>query len=39
MTNDYMTIKKLPDSGDPLLIWEKKQKGPLKQGMLLDMTA
>ena len=32
-------INKRLDSRDPVLIWEKEQKHPIKQGMLLDMYA
>ena len=32
-------ITKLLDSRDPVLIWEKEQKHPVKQGMILDMYA
>lgn len=31
------TVTKLLDSRDPVLIWEKEQKHPVKQGMVLDM--
>ena len=33
------TINTLLDSRDPMLIWEKEQKHPFKQGMALDMYA
>jgi len=32
-------ITKLLDSRDPVLIWEKEQKHPVKQGIILDMYA